>query len=1391
MGQFRPTLRDRRGLPADLALFGAGFLLSSVASFALAAGIGGALSSVLAARSRLALLLAIVLALLVTDAVRARRGLQCSLGLRRQTPRRLGFRAIGPLAWGLDTGLPLTTYRATPLPFIGLACVALGFGHPWIGLAYAAGFLGCLVIFCAWPRQDPPQEDLLRVVGALRGFSRPAWTVSLVVVFLLALFLGTLAAQAAPADPAAPVNPPPGQVSLTGHIKIPPGLVPEEIEIRLLPVLSPYGEGVLALEGRLLPDAAGTARPDQRGDFRLVAPHAGMWRVRVSAPGYLDRELGLEPLTEPARLPPLQLERGVPVEIRVTGGAGQPVARAQVAAEPVPEPPPGPRGTWRDAGRAALTDGAGHAVLLRGGGERLQVRAFAAAHGESRSQAAGPGLLHLRLEPAAHRLLLEVRTAQGRPAADALVRGNGWPAGRTDEKGRVQLTISRAGSLDLVAQTREGLQTLKRLRTGEARDPGGPLVLTLPEAAGIKGRVLDARTRAPLAEALVWFAERPSPWVQTDAAGAYTLLLATGGPRSLSAAAAGYFPTRVSVVAAAGTVVLHRSARLRGTVRNRAGEPVPGARIRARATLFGSDPGGFGVALRNPPVPALAQADGSFVLSGLVPGLRYGLRAEAAGYAGTETSAAVEESAREKAGFEIVLSAGGSAFGRVIDAAGQPVAGAKLFLRGSAGGPAALAFLDGPGAFEPLGSQSSSGAGGEFRLEHVPPGIYDLEVRAPRFAAKQVPAVEIGAAPADLGEIALEPGAALLGRVVSRQGKPVAGATVSAHRHGFVDPTAATPATAVTAATAADGSFRLEDLRAGEELDLTVTRGGYAGKLVPGVRVQVEQVLEIVIEEAARISGRVLDAGRRPLEGAAVTVEPQAPTGATGAASTAGGRTDGAGEFDLDAVPPGPLRLRVAAEGWKPKFIEDLEAVPGESIQELEIVLERGAAIAGRVLDAQGRPASEAFLEVVDPGAGMTAARTDVSTQADGDGRYRLEGVEPGVRRVEVHWRDRRLTREIEVAPGENALSLRFAGGTQVSGRVSDGTGSPVAGAQAALVSPEGPPRMAASAQTGADGTFRMDDVPDGSYQLRADARGYATAAADPRVEIAGAPVTGLEVQLSAGTAVRGRLIGLEPQEAAGAQVTALMEAKRLFSAGLVRPDGSYEIKGLMPGHWKVSAVAGRSGRTAQAAVEIGGATAEEHLDLELKGGLRLTGTVLRAGQPAAGMHVGIRHLKAGSGGTATTNHEGRFELAGLEPGPYQISVAVSNGSFQSQTITLAGDDDVRIEIDTSRLAGHVIDATTAQPVEGAAVSLQLLDRVADGDVPIVNSGEATDSNGFFRIEAAAAGPYRLRVEKDGYTPAELPLAVAAGTNQEGLEVRLTPLSAGRSKAREKAEGQF
>ncbi|MGH3623078.1 MAG: hypothetical protein ACRDQ5_15000 [Sciscionella sp.] len=83
--------------------------------------------------------------------------------VRRQTPQRL-FTVFGPargaLAWGLDTGLAITTLRVTSLTWAGLTAAILGLVPWWSGLAYAAGFtVPSLVLILLIPRRHSDHPD--------------------------------------------------------------------------------------------------------------------------------------------------------------------------------------------------------------------------------------------------------------------------------------------------------------------------------------------------------------------------------------------------------------------------------------------------------------------------------------------------------------------------------------------------------------------------------------------------------------------------------------------------------------------------------------------------------------------------------------------------------------------------------------------------------------------------------------------------------------------------------------------------------------------------------------------------------------------------------------------------------------------------------------------------------------------------------------------------------------------------------------------------------------------------------------------------------------------------------------------------------------------------------
>lgn len=136
---------------SDVNAYLLGAAISAFAFFLLVDLVPGALSrSLLNRTERLWLAACAFCLLLLVDGIRTWSGRSSSLGPNRQTPYRwrlLGSRGV--FGWGLDTGLPISTVRASPLPVIGLVLAALGFGGPAAGLFYAIGLATGLLWGCS------------------------------------------------------------------------------------------------------------------------------------------------------------------------------------------------------------------------------------------------------------------------------------------------------------------------------------------------------------------------------------------------------------------------------------------------------------------------------------------------------------------------------------------------------------------------------------------------------------------------------------------------------------------------------------------------------------------------------------------------------------------------------------------------------------------------------------------------------------------------------------------------------------------------------------------------------------------------------------------------------------------------------------------------------------------------------------------------------------------------------------------------------------------------------------------------------------------------------------------------------------------------------------------
>ena len=752
---------------------------------------------------------------------------------------------------------------------------------------------------------------------------------------------------------------------------------------------------------------------------------------------------------------------------------------------------------------------------------------------------------------------------------------------------------------------------------------------------------------------------------------------------------------------------------------------------------------------------------------------------------------------REVARIEVPAAGPEDAFvhGRVVDENDAPVAGAEVTLRRAqpSDAMAAAIRIAQQGGEEPDGPGATSDAEGRFELEDLAVGRYDLEVRAGGFAPAKVPGVRVGegGGRVDLGTVVLAPGASIAGRVADPDGRAIAGAEVTVHpgRDGLMALSAGFgPRGRVE--TDADGRFAVADLPSGQPVVLTVAKEGYGSEVTSSLRPPADGIA-VVLRPAGRLEGRVVDARGRPIAGARVMAHPDhrevrsAELMMARQDRPAWARSDADGRFLIEDVEPGILRVIAHAKSYQQAVLSGLELTAGAE-REIEIVLEAGAVVEGRVTTADGVPVAAASVSVAprrEPGGGNSFVVTsaDSGGTTDAEGHYRVDGVAVGPASITVFYGERqRLMEAIEVRPGGNVVDLVLERGFEVAGQVVSADGDPVGGAVLILMETPQPGfpgsfggRLPSQAVSGADGTFTLTDVAAGSYRVTASREGFAAASSED-FEVAD-DVAGLLLELGRGATLEGRLLGLEPDELGSLALFASSE-KGGMRRGQVDPSARYLFDGLAPGRWHVRAQVISSGRMAVLQVEIAEGVRSVSEDIDFGAGFTLSGVVLDGGEPLAGASV-VAAGSMTSMGQASTDAEGRFRIEGLEAGTVQVMVMAGNRFQHSEPVELAGDREIRIEILTGGVSGTLRDAVEGEPVAGARVVLEPLDAGA-GSVESLLSGFAdrveSDSRGHYHLPRVRQGRWRLVATKPGYAPGEATVAVAGGAAPE-VEILMTP----------------
>lgn len=1153
--------------------------------------------------------------------------------------------------------------------------------------------------------------------------------------------------------------------------------------VELIPVVPPAEEHRLEEAGRALAEPIASTRTDAAGLFTLAAPGSGMYQVVVRASGSVP-VAHLLAAVEDVELPPARLSRDAGVSLRVLDAGGRPVAGARVFAE---------RSrrdlrfsidsTWRPAPRLGLTGADGRIALPRAEKEplRLQVLAAGPAPGELEVEPR-QGTAELRLAAACPRGL-EVRDAAGKPAEGVTVRSTVWSLGVTDAAGRLTVAAPCRGSLRLTLAAADGRTARLPLAPWTAPGEAPPVRASLPAAAPTwKGQVLEKETRRPLAGALVWTDDAPGAFARTDAHGAYTLLPAgsTEQGATVYAAAAGYFRASSQALPAGAAPALHLdpAAVVTGRVVDAAGQPVAGARLRAHAEgrdAWRAEGAGW----------AKSGADGRFRLS-LFPRSPATLEARAAGFVDSSLPLAALPP-HGKRTVEVVLSRGRSAFGQVVDGADRPVAGAEIVLsplRDETAGASGPRRFSRPSVDPRL--TTTTGADGRFTLSSLKAGRYDLSARAPGFAVTRVRGLPLGkeAAPADLGTVILQPGVQQAGIVVDDKNRPLAGATVRLWAEAGGGPGGRFRAGRDTAEqevqAGPDGRFTLVDLTPAAPVQLAAEHPGFLAGERQRIAAPGENEVRLVLAAAALLSGRVVDEDGDPVS-ALVTVKSTAarPLNQFRDPLTYG-VSDELGRFTFEALEPGRVEVAAQAERFLPSEPKGVELVAGRETEGVEIVVRPGAAIEGQVLAPGGRPVEGArvSLERKEEMNPFTSPGFNDMAFTDGDGRFSLAGVAPGAQTlVATHDRYLRGVRDVEARAGSTAhVEIRLGDGLSVSGRVVDASGAPLEGAGVSLTSRTESKNIEVWSE--GDGSFRFTGLAPGEVSLFARKDGFTDARLG-NLRLDG-PLDGVELRLSRGGTIVGRITGLTYPELTQVQVMAWGESRP--AQGQVDFEGSYRISGVAPGEWRVAAALPGTARSAQGKIEMPAAGAEVSLDLEFTGGLTLAGRVLQGGEPLPNASVSARGEGQGAdaffpGGSIYSDGAGNFRFEGLKPGTYRLGVYHRETGVRHQekeAVELSESRaDVVIDIPAATLVrGRVLEAGSQGPVAGATLFFdQEGEDPSSRPLPGGNAGE-TDSEGGFLV-SAPPGRYRVTARKEGYSPGEARVEVAAGSSPPEVRIRL------------------
>jgi len=506
------------------------------------------------------------------------------------------------------------------------------------------------------------------------------------------------------------------------------------------------------------------------------------------------------------------------------------------------------------------------------------------------------------------------------------------------------------------------------------------------------------------------------------------------------------------------------------------------------------------------------------------------------------------------------------------------------------------------------------------------------------------------------------------------------------------------------------------------------------------------------------------------------------------------------GSFEVHSLGRGTWKLSLEAKGHGPSE-ERILTLPGET-GPFTFVLPRAGALAGRVLDPNGRPAATATVALTRSGGAQRWMRERVEAEVDGDGLFRFEDVAPGavelVARADEAAPSDTLGVEVLAATPIEGLELVLRLGGTLTGEVYNADGTVDAGRQVMVQQPisgEG----GQGVSTDAAGRFRIEHLAPGRYQVAAfpDMDTVQGAEQDPvamlqqmrmqSAEVLDGEVT--HVVLGAPPAEPVALTGVvrEASRPAGnLMVVAFAEGSSMLSSlksARTASDGSFTMTLPAPGDWILMIGDELDGEGSEFPITVP-AGEGHHVELELPTG-RISGRVVGAdGAPAASIQVSltggrtISIFNTSGGREVQSDENGRFHFERVRPGTYELRAGADaaagffGGEGPGCGIALLSGlelveggalDGLELRLSEPGTIRGVVRGADGSPAAEASVWV----RDSVGRVLNTRSWCVTDSGGRFRFRGAGRGRYTVLARTEDAASQEVAVDVSEGLESE------------------------